>query len=394
MMEDPKDKTRLKIAVVIDAYDECRNGAAISTKRFVSMLRREHDVFLVSTGEPAPGKTLLPKFYPPGVRKVMKRMNAPLAIPINRRLMKVFREVDVIHVQFPFLLAIRTLKIARKLHIPVVTTFHIQAEHLAMNAGIRAPWFITGCYRVWLDYIYNPADLVICPSQFAEDELKRYGLTSPSVVISNGILPAYRPLKDQRNGDFKDKFVILSVGRYAPEKRQKMIIQAVSRSKYRDRIQLILIGEGPMKEKLEKYGEIIPNKPVFLTLQPEELIHYYNIADLYVHAASIEVEGMTVLEAMACGLPLLIADSPKSAAKQFALDQNSLFQCSDISDLVKKIDFWVENPDTLERAREQYTENAVKYRIENSYEQLVEQYYRVVNNNHNGNGKINGKEVK
>jgi len=372
-------RRRLKIAIVIDAYDGCKNGAAISTKRFVDLLRREHDIFLITTGDPAPGKTVLPKLYVPFVRGVMKRMNTPLALPLSRKLTRIFREVDLIHVQFPFLLAIRSVSIALKLRVPIVTTFHIQAEHLAMNAGITASWFITGCYRVWMNYIYNPADLVICPSKFAEEELRRYGLTSPTVVISNGILPEYKPVASLRNKDWDGKFIVLSVGRFAPEKGHKMIIRAVNASKYRDRIQLILIGEGPMKEMLQQLGEALPNKPVFLTLPAEELIYYYNIADLYLHAASIEVEGMTVLEAMACGLPLLVANSPKSAAAQFALDQNSLFNCSEIGDLIKKLEFWVENPFKLKQAREQYSVHSLKYGISHSYEQLVDQYYRVMN---------------
>jgi glycosyltransferase involved in cell wall biosynthesis len=257
-----------------------------------------------------------------------------------------------------------------------------------MNAGIKSDWFIRNCYQVWLKYIYNQSELVICPSKFAQDELKRYGLTSPSVVISNGILPLYKPLNSQRNPEWAGKFIILSVGRFAPEKGHKMIMNAINHSRHRNQIQLILIGEGPRKEKLQAYGDDLPNKPVFLTLQAEELIYYYNIADLYVHAASIEIEGMTILEAMGCGLPLLVSDSPKSAARQFALDQRSLFNCSEISDLVDKIDYWVENPDNLKEARKLYQENALKYRIETSYHKLVEQYLKVVNNHsENGNSR-------
>lgn len=378
MNENRGDNIRLKIAMVIDAYDECKNGAAISTKRFVNLLRHDHDVFLVTTGKPGPGRTLLPEFYPPFVRKVMKRMKTPLAFPINRRLRKTFREMDIVHIQFPFLLAVQSVKIARKLHIPVVTTFHIQAEHLAMNAGISAKWFIPGCYRMWLNFIYNRSDLVICPSKFAEDELKRFGLTAPSVIISNGTLPDYKPAKNQRQKDWTSKFIILSVGRFAPEKRQQMIMEAINQSRNRDKILLILIGEGQMREKLEKYGNMLPNKPVFLTLQSEELIYYYTISDLYVHAAAIETEGMTILEAMACGLPILIGNSPKSAAKQFAIDERSLFNYDEIFDLVEKLDYWVENPDQLEEASDRYLEYSEKFRIENSYRQLVAQYHNLL----------------
>src|SRR5512138_322068 len=262
----------------------------------------------------------MPHFYAPVVKRVMKRMNTPLAVPKYLKLRKAIREMDIVHIQFPFFLGIRSVRIATRLKIPVISTFHIQAEHLAMNTGITSPAFIRLCYRIWVKRIYNRSCMVICPSKFARDELQRYGLTAPAIVISNGILPIFRPLIVERDVEHSGKFIVLSVGRYAPEKHQELIIRAIGLSRHKDKIQLFLIGEGPMKEKLEESGRTLPNRPIFLTMSSEELVTYYNMADLYVHAASVEVECMTVLEAIGCGLPPVIADSPKSAAKQFALD--------------------------------------------------------------------------
>jgi len=364
--------------MVIDVYDDSPNGAVISTRRFVNLLEQEHDVSIITTGNPGPGKILLRKFYAPAFTRVMKKMKTPLAVPSARILKKAIREQDVIHVQFPFLLGIRSIRIAKKYGIPVVTTFHIQAEHLAMNAGIHSKLFVRYCYKFWIRNIYNRSDRVICPSRFAEEELKRNGLTCKSVVISNGIHSIYRPVPGERTLELKDKFVILSVGRLAPEKRQEMIIRAANRSRNRDRIQLILIGEGPMKKEIQKAGKALPNQPLLLKLPPEELVLYYNMADLYVHAASVEVECLTVLEAIGCGLPPLIASGPKSATKQFALDKRFLFQFDDESDLVKKIDYWIDNPGELRKARTSYREEASKYRIESSYEKLVSLYHSLV----------------
>jgi glycosyltransferase involved in cell wall biosynthesis len=166
--------------MVIDSYDDCRNGATISTRRFVELLRKEHEVSIITTGDPAPGKVIMPHFYAPVVGKMMKR-------------------------------------------------------------------------------IYNRSSMVICPSKFAQDELKQYGLTAPSMVISNGILPMFKPCSVERDPLLADKFIVLSVGRFAPEKQQEIILQAIRISKYRNKIQLILIGEGPMKEKLQERGRNIPN---------------------------------------------------------------------------------------------------------------------------------------
>ncbi len=377
MNQDPPAQKRLKIAMVIDSYDDCQNGAAISTHRFVELLRKEHEVFIITTGDPAPGKVIMPHFYAPVLRKIMKRMNTPLAVPSYRKLKRVIREMDIVHIQFPFFLGIRSVRIATKMKIPVISTFHIQAEHLAMNAGIHSGAFIRFCYKIWIKRIYNRSSVVICPSEFAQDELKRYGLTARAVIISNGILPMFKPLPVKRNPSQANKFIILSVGRFAPEKQQEIILQAIRISKHRDKLQLILIGEGPMKEKLQESGKNLPNHAVFLSLSPEELVKYYNMADLYVHAATVEVECMTVLEAMGCGLPLLIADSPKSATKQFAFDDRFIFPCSDAQKLSEKIDYWVDHPAELKEARQRYHAYSQGYRIDQSYEKLVEIYKKV-----------------
>jgi 1,2-diacylglycerol 3-alpha-glucosyltransferase len=371
MDQNPPAQKHLKIAMVIDSYDDCNNGAAISTRRFVELLRKEHEVFIISTGDPAPGKVVMPHFYAPVVRKIMKRMNVPLAVPSYRKLRKVIREMDIVHVQFPFFLGMRSVRIATKMKIPVISTFHIQAEHLAMNAGIRSGAFIRFCYKIWMKRIYNPSSIVICPSKFAQDELKQYGLKAKTIIISNGIPPIFKPCSVERNPSLKDKFIILSVGRFVPEKQQEIILQAIQISKHRNKLQLILVGEGALKEKLQESGRNLPTPPVFLTLSPEELVKYYNMADLYVHAAIVEVECMTVLEAMGCGLPLLIADSPKSATKQFALDDRSIFPCSDVQKLSEKIDYWVDHPAELKEAGQRYHDYSQTYRIEYSYEKLA-----------------------
>ena len=100
MDKDPPAQKHLKIAMVIDAYDDSKNGAAISTRRFVELLRKEHEVFIISTGDPAPGKVVMPHFYAPVVKKIMKRMNVPLAVPSYRKLRKAIRQMDIVHVQF------------------------------------------------------------------------------------------------------------------------------------------------------------------------------------------------------------------------------------------------------------------------------------------------------
>jgi len=117
---------------------------------------------------------------------------------------------------------------------------------------------------------------------------------------------------------------------------------------------------------------LLPNQVEFKYLPTEKVIEYYNKADLYVHCAAVEVECMTALEAIACGLPALISDSDLSAAKQFAINKEFVF--SDIKNLAEKIDFFYENRDLLADAKTQYLEKSKQFSIEKSYQKLINTY--------------------
>ena len=67
------------------------------------------------------------------------------------------------------------------------------------------------------------------------------------------------------------------------------------------------------------------------------------MSDLYVHAADAEIEAIACIEAFSSGLVPVIANSPKSATPQFALDERSLFEAGNPKDLADKIDYWIEH---------------------------------------------------
>jgi glycosyltransferase involved in cell wall biosynthesis len=73
---------------------------------------------------------------------------------------------------------------------------------------------------------------------------------------------------------------------------------------------------------------------------------------------------MSLLEAIACGLPCLSARPPLSASSQFALSDSFLFEAGSREDLTRKIDGWIDDPAGLKRARDGHREAAQRYRVE------------------------------
>ena len=105
-------------------------------------------------------------------------------------------------------------------------------------------------------------------------------------------------------------FNVLMVGRYAGEKRQDELIEAYAKSRHAQEIQVILAGKGPLEKKYRRLAEKLPNPIVMNFYEPARLLEILHMADLYVHTSDAEIEAMSCMEAFACGLVPVIADSP------------------------------------------------------------------------------------
>ena len=373
-------KNKLKIAITIDVCSAI-NGGVISTNRIVQMLReRGHEVYVFAAGkgEDTPYFISLKEFYVPFAKGIMQKLKMPLAKPNDKLMRPIFKDMDIIHYMFPFWLGYKSLTLAKELNKPVISTFHVQIEHLFKNIRFERPFLTRGGYRLLIDKLYNRTDFVFCPSTFAHEELLHYGLTAPSQVLSNGVSSIFTQKRVQRPKELESQFVILSVGRLTPEKSHKTIIDAIAKSKYKNNIKFLIFGEGPLKETLYKQAEALSCSLQINILPAEELAVYYNIADLYIHASEIETEGMAPLEASACGTPLLISNSAKSASTQFALEDDFLFKHGDAAELAQKIDYWIERPEALKEWGSRYAEEAQKYRLPKVVDVLEEKYYSLV----------------
>ena len=378
-MEDTKNK-RLKIVVVTDVFDGAWGGGMISAERFVAGLRKKHDVTVVSTGKEAPGKIIVPGYYLPfpPVKNILIKMGFIFAIPRKKILKEAFARADIIHVQLPFLLGIGAVRIANRMGKPVISSFHVQPENILYNIGLRSRLLVKMIHRLFIRMFYNHTRLVICPSEYGRRELLGAGLSVPAVVLSNGFLNRFKRIKAERPAEWKDYFVIYTVGRLAPEKRHDVIIDAIILSRYSSSIKLVVAGKGPREKQVRKYAEKLAVQSSIGYVSEEELIRNYNTADLYVHASEVELESLSVLEAMACGLPPVISDSSTSAAGQFALDERFLFKSGDASHLARRIDYWYENRDELRRASARYLKYSEDFRIEKSVLRLEQIYSEVI----------------
>jgi glycosyltransferase involved in cell wall biosynthesis len=346
--------TMPQIAMVLDPWAHPFNGTVHSARRFVSALEPDGFRFRILAIEDAfVGSKIagqgFPKLSVPGFNAIIDRMRAPLARPVARLVDAALEGADILHVQYPFFLGFAAISAARRRGIPVVCSFHVQPENILDNLGLPRGLFRPALYALFRETFFNRADLVIAPSPMGAELLKRHGVTRPIEVLSNGtpdrFFAAHAP-----QSSAEQRCRVLAVGRLAREKRHDVLLRAVASSRHRARIDLLIGGVGPEERALRRLAQSLGIEARFAWLDDKALLEAYGSADLVVHAATAELEGMSVLEAMAAGNAMLVSSSQESACSRLIEDPACRFRPGDVAELRQRMDLWLDDP--VARARQ------------------------------------------
>lgn len=231
--------------------------------------------------------------------------------------------LDIIHTHTEFSVGILGKMIAKELGLPIVHTYHTQYEdyvrYIAKGRLIR-PSMVKYFLRAYL----KDLDGVICPSEIVEDLLTDYAIPISKQVIPTGIDLAKfkRPeieasdlveLREQL-GLASDEIMLLSLSRISYEKNIQAVIGAMPAILEKNpKVKLIIAGGGPYAEDLQALiAELGLEKQVLMTgmIAPSETALYYKAADFFISASTSETQGLTYLESLASGTPVLAHKNP------------------------------------------------------------------------------------
>ena len=124
---------------------------------------------------------------------------------------------------------------------------------------------------------------------------------------------------------------------------------------------------------------IVGYEPSFVFLNHDDLCRLSAKADLCIHCAVIEIEGLSILEAMQQGAVPVIADGPYTGSSQFALDERSLFPAHNPQALAERIDYWLAHPEERWEAGKRYAASVKPYNIANSVEKMIAMFRDALN---------------
>ncbi len=237
--------------------------------------------------------------------------------------------LDVIHVNTEFNMAKIARTAAKQLHIPVVYTVHTAwVQYICtlfpVSDKFMHPFWVMCMRNLFTKPTYKSAEITILPTKKMIPDLKNYGINgSDFKIIPTGIeLFRFSDFKGtqeeldklKENLGLKDKFIFAYIGRTAKEKNIEFLIDSFSKicNKY-DNARLLIVGGGPILDELQnRASELsIYDKVIFTGLIPwEKIPYYYHIADVFVNASESETQGLTYVEALASGTPVLVKNDP------------------------------------------------------------------------------------
>lgn len=373
----------MNITVVCDILGTETNGTTVATTNFIKYLQiQKHNVKILCADADKKG---LPNYYVvPNLSlgpldKIVEKNNVTLAKPRNDIIEEALEGADHVHIMLPFILGRRALKIAKKKGLPVTAGFHAQAENLSCHVRMQNLGFVNkAIYKNFYNHFYNEIDGIHYPTKFIRDTFEKAAKhTTNGYVISNGVNEHITKKDVQRPKEFENKIVILCTGRYSVEKAQKNLIKAVKFSKYKDKIQLIFAGTGPLFNKYKRMSKSLPIEPIFKLYGRDEMTNIINYCDLYVHTAEMELEGIACLEAICCGKMVIVSDSKKSATKNFVIDESCTYKSGSAKDLARVIDFWLDNPELKKEYENKYFEKSVEYNQTKCMKKMEEMIFEV-----------------
>ena len=309
----------MRIVIISDVYFPRINGVSTSIRTF----RREltalgHEVYLIAPeyGEPTDDESWIIRvpsrvvYVDPEDR--MMRFGAVMAL--EERLREL--QPDLIHIQTPFIAHYAGVKLAKRLQLPAVLTYHTYfEEYLFYYVRFLPRAMLRWMVRYLTRQQCSQVDSVVVPTQAFSNVLREYGVRSELYINPTGI-----DLKRFSHGDgrrFREEHgiplerpALIFVGRMVHEKNIDILLRVVARLKeHVPEIMMLLVGEGPAEAHLHRLGSelgISDNLKWIGNLSSlESLCDCYSAGDIFLFASRTETQGLVLLEAMALGLAVV-----------------------------------------------------------------------------------------
>lgn len=307
----------MKILITSDWYLPTINGVVTSLQNLRDeLIKQGHEVRVVTLSSSFKTYKKDDVYY---IGSVSAENIYPEARLRAKRVKKIMRHIeewkpDVVHSQCEFSTFSFAKSISKELNIPLIHTYHTVYEdytHYLGAARVVGKKIVTMMTR----NVAKKCDAMIVPTEKVKKLLDGYKVKTDISVIPTGIVldKFQQEGLDEKGVKLREELgyksnetILAAIGRLAKEKNTIEIMKLVS-SMGKD-VKLMMVGDGPYREVLEEKAKKYPNNSRFNfvgMVPPSEVAGYYRVGDIFVCASTSETQGLTYVEALASGLPIL-----------------------------------------------------------------------------------------
>ena len=313
-----KGENKIKIAFFVEHLEEKRDGAVRTVFQIIKRIPKDKFDVIFFTAEEKPTDFGFEVFkltsFSTFFNKSYKFGSAELTFGLKKKLNEF--KPDVIHITSPSPMGVFASKYAVKNNIPFTTIYHTNyhtyADYYLKNFPFGSYLAKKFVITPWTKSVFNFAKRSYIPTASMIRDLSLYGIRSDNMVIwGRGIdSKLFNPKKrtESLREDWGNGFkFILFASRLVWEKELKTLVKVYKlfEKKHKD-VKFVIVGDGPQKNDLIK---LMPNAIFLGMLSHEDLSRVYASSDIFIFPSVSETYGNVVVEAMASGLPCVVAGS-------------------------------------------------------------------------------------
>jgi glycosyltransferase involved in cell wall biosynthesis len=353
-------------------------------KRYIE--KAGHEVFIFTFGDQDAQDDEMRVIRSPGVPLV--DTGYFLSFSYNRAAKKLLQTMDVVHVHHPFLSGRLALRYCEPLRIPIIFTNHTRYDLYAQAYLPILPEEISdGFLQAYMPAFCESMNLVISPSAGMANILREMNVTSPIAIIPNGVeLQLFYNAEPLSRADFgfsQSDTLLIYTGRLAAEKNLSFLLQSFAGvARAIDNVNLIVVGGGHKQFESDLHSltaELNISHRVRYTgmVAYESLPSYLAMSDIFITASVTEVHPLSVIEAMAAGLPVMGISSP-GVSDTVEDGVTGFIATEDLASFSAKLTRLCLDRDLRKQMGAAAHQASTNYAIERTTQILLEQYERLV----------------
>ncbi|MGA9121040.1 MAG: glycosyltransferase family 1 protein [Bacteroidota bacterium] len=284
---------------------------------------------------------------------------------------------DLMHINSPCTLGHAAVRYATVHGIPVVATYHTHFPSYARYYKVKP---LEGMGWNYLRGLYNEGQRLYVPSEPILGELLEHGFHNlyylPHGVDLNAFQPQFRSAAWKEGIGASGKNVVLFVGRLVWEKDLRVLADAYRLvQEQREDLVFAIVGDGPVRSELE---QMMPEARFLGYQAGEALATSYASSDLFVMPSTTETFGNVTLEAMASGIAPVCANAGGARGIIRPGITGLLAEPGDPRDLAEKLLSLIDNPGKRAELADQALRFARQQTWERIFDELFEDYHRVI----------------